>query len=163
MRESENLKAGLLHVENFSVDCLVIELKIVSDAGYKHIIILCCLYNPPKDSPPYRWHESSFCNLLQHLVSLQSTKDAAGVILVGDINLKFVNWLSYHSHDLYENTILDRLIELNFQQFVITSNGKSLDVVLCNNPALINDVGFEFATTGKYKIDGKLLPDHIAV
>ena len=162
VRESENLKAGLLLVNNFSVDCLVIELQIVSDAGYKHAIILCCLYNPPKDCP-CRWHESSFCNLLQHLVSLQSTKDAAGVILVGDINLKFVNWLSYHSHDLYDNTILDRLIELNFQQFVITSNGKSLDVVLCNNPVLINDVGFDFATTGKYEIDGKLLPDQIAV
>ena len=64
---------------------------------------------------------------------------------------------------MYKNTILGRLIEFNFQQFVITSIGKSLDVVLCNNPALNNDVGFDFAKTGKYDIDGKLFPDHIAV
>ena len=78
--------------------------------------------------------------MLNLIKATQREQGIQNLVIVGDINFSCTNWKSLSSKCEYEQSILDNFQELNLEQFIITDTGKSLDILLCNNPDIILDV-----------------------
>ena len=141
-------------------DCVVIEAKIVDKLQTQRSLIICCLYNPPRNSP-FLWNHSKLETLIGNLVRMQTEIDAEGTLLIGDLNFNNTNWGCLQSTDAYESPFLDVLIQHNFQQHIASSS--SLDVVLSNNPDLILDTTSDFSMTKNYSLHDRKLSDHKAI
>ena len=141
-------------------DCVVIEAKIVDKLQTQRSLIICCLYNPPRNSP-FLWNHSKLETLIGNLVRMQTEIDAEGTLLIGDLNFNNTNWGCLQSTDAYESPFLDVLIQHNFQQHIASSS--SLDVVLRNNPDLILDTTSDFSMTKNYSLHDRKLSDHKAI
>ena len=114
-------------------DCVMVQLKISVP------ILVCCIYCAPVYSP-YRWSLDQLNSLLNLIKATEREQGIQNLVIVGDINFSCTNWKSFSSKCEYEQSILDNFQELNLEQFIITDTGKSLDILLCNNPDIILDV-----------------------
>ena len=141
-------------------DCVVIEAKIVDKLQTQRSLIICCLYNPPRNSH-FLWNHSKLETLIGTLVRMQTEIDAEGTLLIGDLNFNNTNWGCLQSTDAYESPFLDVLIQHNFQQHIASSS--SLDFVLSNNPDLILDTTSDFSMTKNYSLHDRKLSDHKAI
>ena len=97
----------------------------------------CCCYNPPKASP-YRWSETSMIDL-DELKTHAEKEICETIILTGDFNHENTCWKTLNSTNDYENKIVGKFSEYNFQEILNHKQMGQLDVFLTNNPnQLIN-------------------------
>ena len=94
-------------------ECIV--AKLIGETG--HHQILCCVYNPPKNSK-YQWKQQKLISLFENLTKLQIQHNCNAVSITGDINFEYPCWKMMHSKDEYENAVLKKLIELDFEQLL---------------------------------------------
>ena len=137
-------------------ECIV--AKLTGETG--HHQILCCVYNPPKNSK-YQWKQQNFISLFENLTKLQIQHNCNAVSITGDINFEYTHWKMMHSKDKYENAVLKKLIELDYEQ-LFDSKKKQLDVLLTNNPGVILNWHTDHSATNAYSIDKVSCSDHYA-
>ena len=87
--------------------------KLTGETG--HHQILCCVYNPSKNSK-YHWKQQNFISLFENLTKIQIQHNCNAVSITGDINFECTHWKMMHSKDEYENAVLKKLIELDYEQ-----------------------------------------------
>ena len=105
--------------------------KLTGETG--HHQILCCVYNPPKNSK-YHWKEQNFISLFEYLKKIQIQHNCNAVSITGEINFDYAHWKMMHSKDEYENAVLKKLIELDYEQlFDSKKNAYSIDKVSCSD------------------------------
>ena len=80
-----------------------IAAELTGETG--HHQILCCAYNPPKNSK-YQWKQQDFFSLFENLTKLQIQHKCNAVSITGVINFEYTRWKMMHSKDEYENTVL---------------------------------------------------------
>ena len=71
-------------------------------------LLVCCVYNPPKDSP-YRLSTDSVKHFLSTVCTLESFNH---VLITGDWNLPKTDWSFYSSTDDYEDEIARQMDSL---------------------------------------------------
>ena len=99
---------------------------------------MCCVYNPPKDSP-YRLSTDSVKHFLSTLCTLESFNH---VLITGGCNLPKTDWSLYSSTDDYEDEITRDMDSLMLRQLVTepTRGSTTLDLVLIKSPHHTDDV-----------------------
>ena len=123
-------------------------------------LLLCCLYNPPQNSP-YRWKELELQTFLESLVNIQKESDCQSSIIVGDINFNDTNWKEMKSQNPEEKVVLKTLTVLNFEQ-LFSDKKKQLDVLLTNNPNSVLNWKVNHNVKASYNIEGRACSDHNA-
>ena len=123
-------------------------------------LLLCCLYNPPQNSP-YRWKELELQTFLESLVNIQKKSDCQSSIVVGDINFNDTNWKERKSQNPDEKVVLKTLTVLNFEQ-LFSDKKKQLDVLLSNNPNSVLNWKVNHNVKASYNIEGRACSDHNA-
>ena len=108
-------------------------------------MIICCIYNPPKQSN-YRWPVEKMINLIKDLKMFAEEENCESIIVTGDINFEHTCWKTLRSQNKYEIQILEKLSHLNFQQVLNQKTQNQLDVLLTNNPNIVitNTMNNEF-------------------
>ena len=101
-------------------------------------LLVCCVYNPPKDSP-YRLSTDSIKHFLSTVCTLESFNH---VLITGDWNLPKTDWSLYSSTDDYEDEITRHIDSLMLRQLVTepTCGSTTLDLVLIKSPHHTDDV-----------------------
>ena len=156
MAIKENVHYEEIDAQIENEECIV--AKLTGETG--HHQILCCVYNPPKNSK-YQWKQQNFINLFENLTKLQIQHNCNAVSITGDINFEYTHWKMMHSKDKYENAVLKKLIELDYEQ-LFDSKKKQLDVLLTNNPGVILNWHTDHSATNAYSIDKVSCSDHYA-
>ena len=60
--------------------------------------------------------QQNFISLFENLIKFQIQHNCNAVSITGDINFEYPNWKMMHSKDGYENAVLKKLIELDYEQ-----------------------------------------------
>ena len=113
MAIKENVHYEEIDAQIENKECMV--AKLTSKTGPHQI--LCCVYNPPKNSK-YQWKQQKFISLFENLTKLQIQHNCNAVSITGDINFEYTRWKMMHSKDEYENAVLKKLIELDYEQLI---------------------------------------------
>ena len=92
---------------------------------------------------------------------IQIQHNCNALSITGDLNFEYTNWKMMHSKDKYENAVLKKLIELDFEQF-FDSKKKQLDVFLTNKPGVILNWHTDQTATNAYSIDKVSCSDYYA-
>ena len=102
--------------------CIV--AKLTGETG--HHQILCCVYNSPKNSK-YQWKQQKFISLFKNLTKLQIQHNRNA------INFEYTRWKMMHSKDEYENTVLKKLIELDYEQLFDSKKSSLYNTIIQHN------------------------------
>ena len=132
--------------------------KLTGETG--HHQILCCVYNPPKNSK-YQWKQQNLISLFKNLTKLQIQHNCNAVSITGEKNFEYTNWKMMHSQDEYKNAVLKKLIELDYER-LFDSKKMQLDVLLTNNPGVLLNWHTDQTATNAYSIDKVSCSDHYA-
>ena len=84
MAIKENVHYEEIDAQIENEECIV--AKLTGETG--HHQILCCVYNPPKNSK-YQWKQQKFIILFQNLTKLQIQHNCNVVSITGDINFEY--------------------------------------------------------------------------
>ena len=91
----------------------------------------------------------------------ETTIGAQGMIIAGDLNLSGCDWANQTSTNTYEQSLLDKLSENCFVNFLHPLDSK-LDVILTNHPELSLKSYVDRRLTKAYQIRDKSCSDHSA-
>jgi len=103
-------------------------------AAYRFIV----LYRPPEFNAIGRDYAKRLCDCMHYLCDTQKS-----VIIAGDLNLPHIDWFAETApNDSIHSEFLECCEDYGFSQYVNvpTRDSHILDLVLCNNPYLINSV-----------------------
>ena len=123
-------------------------------------VLLCCLYNPPATSA-YHWTKANISTLLLELKQKEILLYCSTTIITGDLNMKSTNWETMSSRDTNEDSLLTDLLDSGFHEFLHHGEEKQLDVLLTDNPDIINKANSDMSVFKKYSIDEKPCSDHL--
>ena len=123
-------------------------------------LLLCCLYNPPQNSPCRR-KELELQTFLESLVNIQKESNCQSGIIVGDINFKDTIWKEVKSQNPEEIVVLKTLTVFNFEQ-LFSDKKKQLDVLLTSNPNSVLNWKVNHNVKASYNIEGRACSDHNA-
>ena len=126
------IKPSISH-ELVQLDATIEESLVIRVKASQRFLI-CCLYNPPVNSP-FQRKRVKLIALLNELRCKQALLDCKFVVITGDINFSKTSWDSMESTNDYKQSILDIpcLCEQGFNQNLEYNNEMSLEVFLCND------------------------------
>ena len=64
-------------------------------------LLISCIYNPPKNSSPYRWPPEKCVQFLTSIKTKRKQLKVSSSIIIGDIIFVHTSWGSMHSTDEY--------------------------------------------------------------
>jgi hypothetical protein len=115
-------------LENYEYLC--IELKT-----FNGILKFCCLYIPP-------WYSELDKSLLFEKLSVLILKQSTPIIIIGDFNEPDIDWnFPDSTFSLCKFTLENGLQQLVKEK---TRTDKTLDLLLCSNPEIIETLSVEF-------------------